>query len=425
MSSMIESIKANSLRIIYTSFLSFACSVTTGQTLQNAYSLQELESMMLANSKAVLGVTNTVESARFAVRTAQAVPNPQIEVLNGTRTPRTSTTNIDGALKTISVTQDLDMPWHRIPRVDAATANLGAAQANEAAFKSDMVAKLRVRYFELIRRLAEERASKEDSKLMEGIRSRIALRVETGEAARFELFKADAELLNTQKLAQSAGSRIKYARAGLRALVGAQLPEQFSIHDFGVELPPPPPIEKLRDHILQNNPELTRARAERQQLDSKLNQEKAFRFPKIALRADQDLDSEYKHKRIGVALTLPLWDWRSGPIGEASARLSQSVNELAYQEFSLLQSLEAAYQQYEIAQSQMFALESGIVRQAANAVRVVEIAYKAGEKGFLEVLDAQRVYRSARNELIVARFELASAWTEIERLRATVSENPN
>ena len=425
MSSMIESIKAHSLRIIYTSFLSFACSVTTGQTLQNAYSLQELESMMLANSKAVLGVTNTVESARFAVRTAQAVPNPQIEVLNGTRTPRTSTTNIDGTLKTISVTQDLDMPWHRIPRVDAATANLGAAQANEAAFKSDMVAKLRVRYFELIRRLAEERASKEDSKLMEGIRSRIALRVETGEAARFELFKADAELLITQKLAQSAGSRIKYARAGLRALVGAQLPEQFSIHDFGVELPPPPPIEKLRDHILQNNPELTRARAERQQLDSKLNQEKAFRFPKIALRADQDLDSEYKHKRIGVALTLPLWDWRSGPIGEASARLSQSVNELAYQEFSLLQSLEAAYQQYEIAQSQMFALESGIVRQAANAVRVVEIAYKAGEKGFLEVLDAQRVYRSARNELIVARFELASAWTEIERLRATVPDNPN
>lgn len=422
---MIESIKAHSLRIIYTSFLFFACSVTTGQTLQNAYSLQELESMMLANSKAVLGVTNTVESARFAVRTAQAVPNPQIEVLNGTRTPRTSTTNIDGTLKTISVTQDLDMPWHRIPRVDAATANLGAAQANEAAFKSDMVAKLRVRYFELIRRLAEERASKEDSKLMEGIRSRIALRVETGEAARFELFKADAELLNTQKLAQSAGSRIKYARAGLRALVGAQLPEQFSIHDFGVELPPPPPIEKLRDHILQNNPELTRARAERQQLDSKLNQEKAFRFPKIALRADQDLDSEYKHKRIGVALTLPLWDWRSGPIGEASARLSQSVNELAYQEFSLLQSLEAAYQQYEIAQSQMFALESGIVRQAANAVRVVEIAYKAGEKGFLEVLDAQRVYRSARNELIVARFELASAWTEIERLRATVPDNPN
>lgn len=422
---MIESIKTHSLRIFYTSFLSLACSVTTGQTLQSAYSLQELESMMLANSKAIQGASNAVESARFAVRSAQAIPNPQIEVLNGTRTPRVASSNIDGSLKTISISQDLDMPWHRVPRIDAASANLGAAQANEAAFKSDMVAKLRVRYFELVRRLAEERASKEDSKLMEGIRSRIALRVETGEAARFELFKADAELLNAQKLAQSAQSRIKQARAGLRALVGPQLAENFSIHDFGVELAPPPAIAQIRDHILKNNPELIRARAERQQFDSKLNQEKAFRFPKIALKADQDIDSEYKHKRIGVALTLPLWDQRSGPVGEASARLTQSINELAYQEFSLVQSLEAAYQQYEIAQSQMFALESGIVRQAANAVRVVEIAYKAGEKGFLEVLDAQRVFRAARNELIVARFELASAWTEIERLRATASDNPN
>jgi len=40
-------------------------------------------------------------------------------------------------------------------------------------------------------------------------------------------------------------------------------------------------------------------------------------------------------------------------------------------------------------------------------------------------LDAQRVFRAARNELITARFELASAWTEIERLRATVADNPN
>jgi cobalt-zinc-cadmium efflux system outer membrane protein len=51
-------------------------------------------------------------------------------------------------------------------------------------------------------------------------------------------------------------------------------------------------------------------------------------------------------------------------------------------------------------------------------LRIAEIAYKAGEKSFLEVMDAQRVYRAARNELITAQFELASAWTEIERLRA-------
>jgi cobalt-zinc-cadmium efflux system outer membrane protein len=49
---------------------------------------------------------------------------------------------------------------------------------------------------------------------------------------------------------------------------------------------------------------------------------------------------------------------------------------------------------------------------------VAEAAYRFGERGFLEVLDAQRVFRAARAELITGRYELAAAWVEIERLRA-------
>jgi len=64
------------------------------------------------------------------------------------------------------------------------------------------------------------------------------------------------------------------------------------------------------------------------------------------------------------------------------------------------------------------ALESGIIKEAEAALKVAEAAYQFGERGFLEVLDAQRVYRAARSELVVARYELAAAWVEIERLRA-------
>jgi cobalt-zinc-cadmium efflux system outer membrane protein len=385
----------------------------------SAASLSDLESMMFANSNAIKGAADAVQVAKSAVDTARAIPNPEVEVLSGTRSNRITGLPVDRQLKTLSVTQDLDMPWHRFPRVDAAQAGLLAANANEHAFRTDMRAKLRLRFHDLIRRQAEGRASKEDSKLMEGIRSRIALRVETGEAARFELIKADAEMLNAQKVAQSAELRIRQSRAALRALVGPQLPEDFEIQETGNELTPPAPLADVRAEILRNNPELLRTRAERQQLDRKLSEEKALRFPKLALRAEQDQDLEYRSKRVGVALSLPLWNWRGGPVGEAAARLSQSNNQLAYQEFSLLQSLDVAYQQYDIAQAQMVALESGIVLKAASALRIVEVAYKAGEKGFLEVLDAQRVYRAARNELIVARYELATAWAEIERLRAT------
>jgi cobalt-zinc-cadmium efflux system outer membrane protein len=382
-------------------------------------SLPDLEALMFNQSPAIRSATDAVQAARSAVDTARTIPNPQIEVMNGTRKPRPDNVNPQGNLKSISVTQDLDMPWHRFPRVDGALAGLNAAQANEQSFRADMRAQLRLRYYDLVRRTAENRVAAEDVKLMNGIHKRIELQVETGEKARFELVKANAELLNAQKMQESAGLRVRQARGALRALVGIELPESFEIQEQPHSFAAPAPLNEVRNEVLKTNPELQRTRAERQQLDRKLSEEKALRFPKFALRADQDQDPEWRSKRVGLAMNLPLWDWRGGPVGEAAAKLSQTDNQLAYQEFSLLQSLESAYQQYGIANAQVVALEGGIVRHAADALRIAELAYKAGEKSFLDVMDAQRVYRAARNELITAQFELASAWSEIERLRAT------
>ena len=382
-------------------------------------SLPDLEALMFNQSPAIRSATDAVQAARSAVDTARTIPNPQIEVMSGTRKPRPDNVNPQGNLKSISITQDLDMPWHRFPRVDGALAGLNAAQANEQSFRADMRAQLRLRYYDLVRRTAENRVAAEDVKLMNGIHKRIELQVETGEKARFELVKANAELLNAQKMQESAGLRVRQARGALRALVGIELPESFEIQEQPHSFAPPAPLNEVRNDVLKTNPELQRTRAERQQLDRKLSEEKALRFPKFALRADQDQDPEWRSKRVGLAMNLPLWDWRGGPVGEAAAKLSQTDNQLAYQEFSLLQSLESAYQQYGIANAQVVALEGGIVRHAADALRIAELAYKAGEKSFLDVMDAQRVYRAARNELITAQFELASAWSEIERLRAT------
>jgi cobalt-zinc-cadmium efflux system outer membrane protein len=384
-------------------------------------SLPDLEAMMFSQSPALRSATNAVDAARAAVDTARTIPNPQIEVMNGTRKPRPgyTDTHANANLKSISLTQDLDMPWHRFPRVDGALAGLSAAQANEQSFRADMRAQLRLRYYDLVRRTAENRVAREDVKLMEGIHKRIELQVETGEKAKFELVKANAELLNAQKMQESANLRVRQSRGALRALVGVTLPEAFEVQEQTHTFAPPAPLNEVRDDVLKTNPELQRTRAERQQLDRKLSEEKSLRFPKFALRADQDQDPEWRSKRVGVAMNLPLWDWRGGPVGEAAAKLSQTDNQLAYQEFSLLQSLEAAYQQYDIANAQVVALEGGIVRHAANALRIAELAYKAGEKSFLDVMDAQRVYRAARNELITAQFELASAWAEIERLRTS------
>lgn len=383
--------------------------------------LKELEALAVAANAALLAGRDQVGAARANVTAAAAFPNPELEVLAGPARSRAPGAN-PGDTNSVSVTQPLDLPLVRGPRIGAAQAGLAAVEASTRAFQAEIVARLRQRYFELLKREAELKTAREDAALMDSVRSRISRRVETGEAPRFELIKADAEALNAQKVAQAAAFRVEQARSQLRQTVGSALPAGYIVRGRLDEVPTLPALDVLRREVLAANPDLARSRAEAERAGRQLDLERAQRWPRVALKVSHDEEPDLRTSRLGVLLTIPLWDRRRGPVDAAAANLSQARNELAAQEFSLLQSLEVAYQQYEIAQTQVAALESGIVRQAEAALKVAEAAYRFGERGFLEVIDAQRVYRAARAELIAARYELAAAWAEIERLRASEGE---
>ena len=385
---------------------------------QTEFDLPSLEALAMNSSRSLLASRDQVTAARFAVDSASAFPNPELEYLSGSTRARSPGGN-PGDARSVTLTQPIDLPWRRSARIGAAEAGLESAAAGSRMFEADLLARLRARYFEVLRREAELSNAREDAALMESVRAKIALRVETGEAPRFELIKADAESLNAQKTAQAAGFRVEQSRSLLRQAVGVALPAEFKLTSRLRDVPALVPIDVVRKQIGEASPDLARGRAEMVRAERQLALERAQRWPGLALKADIDEDPDIRTSKIGVVVSIPLWDRRSGPVGEAAAQLSRARNDFESQQFSLSQGLEVAYQQYEIAQTQVTALESGIVRQAEAALKVSQAAYRFGERGFLEVLDAQRVFRAARAELIAARYELATAWVEIERLRAT------
>lgn len=423
-------------RIALLAAIAISCASPALHAAGNAYSLDELLQLATSGNRALLAARNEVDAARAAISTAGAFPNPEVEYLSGQSRARQIGAN-PGDLRTITVTQPLPLPGQRGLREEAASAVADAAGANFAAFAAETAARVKLRYFELLRRDAEKRAAQEDAALMAQIRSRIELRVNVGEAPRYELIKADAEMLNARKSEASAGLRAQQARAALREAVGELLPAGFTVageihaSEGGdgsartTELPPLPPLPALRDEVIAQNPEVARARAEIVRAERQLSLERSLRLPSVSLRASQEQDLELTSSRVGVVLTIPLWDRRSGQVGEASAQLERARNAIAAKEFALAQAVEFAYRQYEIASTQVTALEGGIVLQAEAALRVAEAAYRFGERGILDYLDAQRVFRAARNELISARYELLAARVEIDRLRTPASPRTN
>ena len=381
------------------------------------YSLATLRELARSGHPSLAAAQALVEAGRAQVTAAAAYPNPDVEFLAG-RTQARVPGVTGGSAQTLTIQQRIDNPWQRDARIAAAGHGLEARQAERRGFENDLMARLDQRFFEVLRRIAELRAAREDLQLAEQIRSKVAVRVDTGESPRYELIKADTELLNAQKSAESADLRVAQARAALRALVGPALPADFQLEGSLSGAVNVPPLEQLRAEVLARNPELLRNQAEVRRAERQLELERLRRQPEVALKVAEDRDHELRDTRLGVVVSVPIWDRRQGPVAEANALLSRSRSELAAQELALVQALEGAYRQYEINRNQVSALENGILREAEAALKVAEAAYRFGERGILDYLDAQRVFRAARNELIAARYELQLAVIDIERLRA-------
>lgn len=98
--------------------------------------------------------------------------------------------------------------------------------------------------------------------------------------------------------------------------------------------------------------------------------------------------------------------------------MSRSTAVLDQRRLELISALERAYEQYELADQQATSLEAGSLRAAESAVDAAKSAYRFGERGIVEVLDAQRVLQSVRGDLVDAQFARQAALVDLEEIGA-------
>lgn len=412
-----------------TGFAALLCLIVlspgTGFATGTAYTLDQLIGIGLNQNPGVLASRDQVEAARGGATAARAYPNPEVSGQTGNGRERNVASPISGQAYNVTLHQPIEMPNVRSARIGAADAMVLATEAGRQSYEDDTAARIKLAFYDLLRRQAEERATAEDFQLTQQIRDRIALRLKVGESPKFDLIRAETEMLNAQRTHEAAVLRVELTRANLRQAVGHPLPNGWQIRG---ELPKKinlPPLGKLKEELLARNPLLARSEAERQAAERRVDHEKGQRLPKVAVIATRDVDPTIQKSTAGLSLTVPLWDFRSGQISQARAELSRANHQLTAQKLTLSESLDATYRLYQIASNQVSMLENQVLVQASAAQRIAEAAYRYGERGILEWLDAQRTYRAARNELITARYDLATVSVEIDRLRSMANDPAN
>ncbi len=378
-------------------------------------SIDDLVNAALTHNTALKAARSGIDVATAAVVTAGAIPNPRID-LSGGRNGSSTLTSSAGNVSGIGISQLIENPALRRARSSGAQFAEQGSRQSFALTRNELVAQVRLRAYEyLLRRLQAQEAA-ESLSLLEQTRERIKVRVETGETGKLDLIRADAEIVNASQREQTARLQIAQAATTLNRLAAGMLPPRWEL-DAGLdEAVAMSSLEQIKQEAARLNPEVRVLEAELARSKARIDEANASLLPGVELRMSQLREPDLRQEMVGVSVQIPLFDQKRGPRAEAIAERERTMARLEGRRAELIQQLELAWRAVEIASVRVKALSEGAVRSSEAALRVAEAAYRYGERGILEVLDAQRVLRSVRQDLLLARFELKAAQIELDAL---------
>jgi len=405
--------------VLLGAWLSFATPVAVAENPATpevrVVTVDELINTVLQNNTGLNAARRAIDIATAGITTASAYPNPRLE-LNGGRgsaiTPGTTSGNIVG----VGVSQLIENPVLRSARINSALFTEQGSQQAFATTRNELVGLVRLRSNEYLLRKLQAREAAESLSLLEQTRERIKVRVETGETGKLDLIRADAEVINARQREETARLQIAQSAIALNRLAAGMLPARWELEGNLEETRVLPALDQLKAEAVQFNPEVRLLEAELDRTKSRVEEAAASIIPGVELRASQLREPDLRNDMIGLSVQIPILDQRRGPKAEAAAERERTRGRLEGRRAELLQQLELSRRAVDIGTVRVKALSEGAVRSSEAALRAAEAAYRFGERGILEVLDAQRVLRAVRQDLLLARYELQSALIELDVL---------
>lgn len=378
-------------------------------------SIDQLVPLIMANNPDLRASLIAQTAASAGITSAKALVNPKLEWSQGTNTARLASVN-PGAVQAWAVSQFIENPAVRNARIDAAHAVEKDSAQQARITRNELAAHIRLLAYQGLLYQAQSTAAAEAVQLLEQVRERVRVRVASGEAARYEIIKADAEIINARERLQTSRLMAEQSLLELNRLAAGRLPEGWTLAgdlSDGLEMSS---LMQIQQQLRQQNPELAALNAQVLQAQAQLRAAQGSRWPGLELRYSQMRDPEIRQGQLSVGIQVPLTDMRNGPIAQATAEVERAQVRLEGRQAELQQQILVVWKSLEIARLRIEALSQGAVREAEAALRVAQAAYRFGERGILDVLDAQRVLRSVRADLIDARFQLQAARIALDQL---------
>ncbi|EMI58458.1 TolC family protein [Rhodopirellula sallentina] len=173
--------------------------------------------------------------------------------------------------------------------------------------------------------------------------------------------------------------------------------------------------------IVMQSPELSVAQAIVCEKQALLRRQRVQHVPNVTgqLGAGYDVGTDNGMINLQLSAPIPIANRNQGNISAAYADYVRATQEVKRIEQSIRSRLARTAQEYESALTTVQKYRDEIIPQAEKSLELSEVAYRAGELDFLQVLVVRRTYYDATIKLIDAKGRLASAAAKVDGLLLT------
>ena len=373
-------------------------------------SLAKAIELALEGNPEVAAAKRQWEATEGQVLQGRSRPNPELAYsLEDTRS------------KTRTQSWQLNLPLElggkRAARTKAAEKTREQAQAQLAELQATVRANVAAAYFDVL--TAQERLvlARDSAALAKSSTDTVSKRVAAGKVSPVEESKARvAEAGVRVELAQAASEQ-RNALSRLFALLG-RIDAPYTVLEGKAEnLPSVPSLADLQP-LISSAPGVVLARIEVDRRKALTALEQSKRVPDVTVSVGMQRSNETQRNVLlfGVSVPLPIFDRNQGNLLEALKLEDKARDELQAASVRLHSEVAQGQERLSTITAEVQSLQQDVLPGAKSAYDAATIGFENGKFNFLEVLDAQRTYFTAKSQYLKALGEAHRAAADIDRL---------
>ncbi len=244
-------------------------------------------------------------------------------------------------------------------------------------------------------------------------------RMSAGGSTRLELGVAELGVAELERARDEVVASEVDAATALSNFIGASQPLQAT-GTLPTQLNAPPPAEAAQKDALAQRPLLQAASSRYDQQEQTLRAEHAaawpwFRFSALPRYHRDASDPNPDDFRLGIEVTLPLFNWNLGPIRVAEATRDQRREELRGAVLKVQREVDTATRKISLRQESLRRYSELVLPSLESQEKLLTSVAGAGGMDVLEVISLQDKSLKTRRELIRLKLEHYLAWVELNR----------